>query len=103
MSIRSSSLPELPTPIQWAVAIAIVHCTGEPMDPNSQTSLYQRLGGYDVIAAVIDELFAHLRADPQFGRFAGGRSDDSQARARQLLVEQLCALTGGPCATLAAR
>ena len=32
----------------------------------------------------------------QFGRFTGGRSQDSLKRARQLLVDQLCSLTGGP-------
>ena len=37
-----------------------------------------------------------VRADPQFARFSG-RGADSLARARQLLKDQLCALTGGPC------
>jgi hemoglobin len=61
------------------------------------TSLYQRMGGYDVIAAVIDDLFAILHADPAFARFFGGRSDDSAMRSRQLLVDQMCGLCGGPC------
>jgi hemoglobin len=60
-------------------------------------SLYRRLGGYDAIAAIVDGLFALLRADPRFARFALGRSTDSHLRARQLLVDQLCALAGGPC------
>lgn len=59
-------------------------------------SLYQRLGGYDVIAAIIDDLFARLREDPKFARFSV-RSLDSHHRARQLLVDQICALAGGPC------
>jgi hemoglobin len=63
----------------------------------SATSLYRRLGGYDVIAAVIDDMFAILFDDPTFARFAGGRSVDSFNRSRQLLVDQLCALSGGPC------
>jgi hemoglobin len=62
-----------------------------------ETSLYQRLGGYDVIAAVVDELFALLRADPRFSRFGMGRSIDSHQRSRQLLVDQICQLAGGPC------
>jgi hemoglobin len=61
-----------------------------------ERSLYQRLGGYDVIAAVIDDLFARLREDPKFARFTV-RSLDSHHRARQLLVDQICALAGGPC------
>lgn len=60
-------------------------------------TLYQRLGGYDTIAAIVDDLFAMLRADPRFARFGAGRSLDSHQRARQLLVDQLCALAGGPC------
>jgi hemoglobin len=55
------------------------------------------MGGYDVIAAVIDDLFAILHNDPAFARFFGGRSQDSVIRARQLLVDQMCALSGGPC------
>ncbi len=61
-----------------------------------ERSLYQRLGGYDVIAAVVDDLFARLREDPKFARFTV-RSRDSHHRARQLLVDQMCALAGGPC------
>jgi hemoglobin len=61
------------------------------------TTLYQRLGGYDVIAAVIDDMFAALRADPAFARFGAGRSIDSHTRTRQLLVDQMCQLSGGPC------
>jgi hemoglobin len=60
-------------------------------------SLYRRLGGYDVIAAVIEDLFTNLRADPAFARFGSGRSLDSHLRAQQLLVEQICELSGGPC------
>lgn len=32
-----------------------------------------------------------------FARFAGGRSLDSVRRGRELLVGQMCALSGGPC------
>jgi hemoglobin len=59
-------------------------------------SLYQRLGGYDVIAAFIDETYQRLRDDPMFSRFST-RSTSSRERARQLLVDQICHLAGGPC------
>ena len=62
-----------------------------------ESSLYRRIGGYDVIAAAIDGMLMRLRTDPQFARFAMGRSEDSHRRARQFLVDQLCALAGGPC------
>lgn len=60
-------------------------------------NLYQRLGGYDGIAAVVDDLVARMGADPQLARFSAGFSRDSRRRRRQLLVDQLCEATGGPC------
>ena len=72
------------------------HSAG-PSAPSSGPTLYQRLGGYDVIAAAIDGMLRRQRADPQLARFGTGRSEDSRQRGRQLLVDQLCALAGGPC------
>jgi hemoglobin len=60
-------------------------------------SLYQRLGGYDALAAVTDDFLGRLATDKQLGRFLAGHSEDSLKRIRQLIVEQLCAATGGPC------
>lgn len=66
-------------------------------DRSTDISLYRRLGGYDAIASIVDDMFSLLQADPRFARFAMGRSMDSHKRARQLIVDQLCALSGGPC------
>ena len=69
-----------------------------PVDnPTRETPLYQRIGGYDVIVAIIDDLFALMRADPRFARFGAGRSLDSRRRAQQLTVDWICAASGGPC------
>ena len=62
-----------------------------------EKSLYQRLGGYDDIAALTDDFIGRLVADPRFGRFFSGFSVDSKKRLRQHFVEQICAATGGPC------
>ena len=67
------------------------------MEGKQDKTLYQRLGGYDVIAGIIDDLYARMRADPKLQRFSAGRSVDSKNRARQLFVDQICALSGGPC------
>jgi len=61
-------------------------------------TLYRRLGGYDVIAAVIDEFLSRFGSDTTLVRFGGGRSLHSRQRTRQLIVEQVCSLAGGPCA-----
>jgi hemoglobin len=60
-------------------------------------SLYQRLGGYDALAAVSDDFLGRLAADPSLGRFFVGLSSDSKVRVRQHIVDFLCVATGGPC------
>ena len=46
-------------------------------------SLYDRLGGYDAISAVSDDLVDRLQRDPQLGRFWQNRSEDGMKRERQ--------------------
>jgi hemoglobin len=65
------------------------------MSENSKT-LYARLGGYDAIAAVANDLLPRLRNDPQLGRFWKNRAEDSIMREKQLLIDYLCANAGGP-------
>jgi hemoglobin len=62
-----------------------------------QKSLYDRLGGYNAIAAVVDDFVGRLIADKQFERFFVGHSTDSKKRIRQHIVDQFCAAAGGPC------
>ena len=64
------------------------------LDP--ERSLYQRLGGYDAIAAFVDEFLPRVTTDPQIGVYWKGKCKDSLRRDRQLLVDFLCAATGGP-------
>jgi hemoglobin len=65
------------------------------MSEHSKT-LYARLGGYDAIAAVTNDLLPRLRNDPQLGRFWKNRAEDSIMREKQLLIDYLCANAGGP-------
>ena len=60
-------------------------------------SLYERLGGYDAIAAVTDDFLDRLEKDDKLGRFFQGVSKDSVMRIRQHVVDLICAKTGGPC------
>ena len=60
------------------------------------TSLYDRLGGYNAIAAVCNDLLPRLQADSQLARFWNNRGDDGIAREKQLLIDFLCANAGGP-------
>jgi len=62
----------------------------------NQTSLYDRLGGYDGITAFVDDLLPRLKGDSQLGRFWQNRGDDGVAREKQLLIDYLCSSAGGP-------
>jgi len=62
-----------------------------------EKTLYQRLGGYDAIAAVSDEFIGRLASDEQTKRFFVVISNDSKIRIRQLVVDLICEKTGGPC------
>ena len=66
------------------------------MPNDSNATLYNRLGGYDAISAVADDLLPRLQGDAQLGRFWQNRGDDGIAREKQLLVDFLCASAGGP-------
>jgi hemoglobin len=63
----------------------------------ARDSLYARLGGYDAIAAVVDDLLPRLRADARLGRFwASPRPLESDHRERQMAVDFIAAAAGGP-------
>ena len=89
----------------WAGAalLAFVASCGASSNEATQGSaqpganLYKRLGGFDAIAAVVDDFVPRLVGDPQLGRFFAGHGSDSKGRLRQLVVELVCQATGGPC------
>ena len=62
-----------------------------------EKSLYERVGGYDALAAVVDDFIVRLVSDKQFEKFFIGQSNDSKKRIRQHILDQFCAATGGPC------
>src|SRR5260370_41720974 len=58
-------------------------------------TLYGRLGGYDAIVAVVDNLLPRLTSDPALGRYWKHRGEDGVRRERQLLIDFVCASAGG--------
>ena len=81
----------------FLVACGAQQARAQSQSSAHQESLYKRLGGYDALAAVTDDFINGLATDKQLGRFFIGASTDSQKRIRQLVLDQLCAATGGPC------
>jgi hemoglobin len=59
-------------------------------------SLYERLGGYDALVAVVENLLPRLAGDDQLGRFWANRGEDGIQREKQLLVDFLASNAGGP-------
>ena len=59
-------------------------------------TLYQRLGGYDAITAIVAALMVRIKDDNKPRRFYDHLGSDGIAREEQLLVDFLCAQTGGP-------
>jgi hemoglobin len=62
----------------------------------NQKTLYERLGGYDAISAVVGDLLPRLRGDAQLGQFWQHRAEDSLQRSKQHLIDFLCSNAGGP-------
>ncbi len=86
--------------------LAVVAAAQQPMNASDadapgggqmKKSLYARLGGYDAIAAVVDDFIGRLVADKRFSKFFVGHSEDSLKKIRQHIVDQFCAAAGGPC------
>ncbi len=63
----------------------------------AKNSLYERLGGYEAISAVVDVFAQKLFDDPVVGVRFFGMSDDSRESFRQKNKNLVCNVTGGPC------
>jgi len=62
-----------------------------------RSTLYERLGGYDAIVDFVGTVFPRVAQHPQLAHFFRGHGEDSQRRQFQLVVDAVCAATGGPC------
>ena len=59
-----------------------------------QGTLYERLGGYRAIVAVVDDFVGNVARDKRINRFF---ANANIGRLKARLVEQICQGTGGPC------
>jgi len=96
MNLRRKALRTLLPALALALSLATL-LSASAQDGMMKKSLYDRLGGYNAVAAVVDDFVGRLVTDKQFERFFVGHSTDSKKRIRQHIVDQLCAAAGGPC------
>ena len=60
----------------------------------AQRSLYERLGGKEAITLVVDEFVANVAADARINSFF---AKTDIGHLKEMLVDQICEATGGPC------
>jgi hemoglobin len=77
-----------------AVVALLYGCASNMEMQKPGASLYDRLGGKPAITAVVDDFVGNVAADKRINGFFA-RTDIP--RLKRLLVEQICAGTGGPC------
>lgn len=82
--------------ILGALAISVL-LTVPSLGAAAEASLYERLGGYDAVSAVVDDFAAKLFDDPIVGKRFFGMGDDTRQAFRQKNKNLVCAATGGPC------
>lgn len=83
--------------LRTLIALAFAAGVATGVIAQDKPTLYQRLGGYDALAAVTDDFLGRLAPDPKLGRFFAGHSTDSVKRIRGDLIDFLCVATKGPC------
>jgi len=62
-----------------------------------EKSLYDRLGGYGAISAVVNDFAGKLFVDPDVGPFFKGMGTDTRQSFIQKNINLVCNVTGGPC------
>jgi Truncated hemoglobins len=84
--------------------LTLTACASAPSDTSSAASsaptLYQRLGGREAIKQVVDDFVTNLAADPRVNSRFKGLDAGKVAKLQTNLADQICDVTGGPCAYL---
>ena len=91
----------IPTMLLTALTLLALAACGGKSTPETTTtaapdtrSLYERLGGKDAITAVVKDFVATTGADPRISMFF---TNADIPKLEQLMVDQICEATGGPC------
>jgi hemoglobin len=73
--------------------------TTTPAGSGSAASLFERLGGKDAITKVVDDFVGNVAADSRINKFftAAAGDPNEMTHFKQMLVDQICEASGGPC------
>ena len=85
-------------PVALAVIVLATFLAGPaPGQTPQEKSLYERLGGYEAISAVVNDFAPKLFTDPKVGSFFKGMGTDTRKSFIQKNINLVCNVTGGPC------
>ncbi len=79
------------------VLLSFSGCAQMKTEKMADPPLYNRLGGYDAVAAVVDDFLGRMAGDPDLKGYFEGMDKKSGMKTRQLIVDMVCQVTGGPC------
>jgi len=90
--VAARALTGMATSVLLVLALNLL--PGGMRGAQADDSLYQALGQKPGIAAIVNDLYDTVLADPRLRPYF---VDAPQKRIRQKLAEQFCVLAGGPC------
>ncbi len=93
---RRKMLGTLPAAALGAVATASLFTREASAQAAAGDTLYERLGGYDAISAVVEDFANKLFVDPKIKQFFRGMSTDTKESFKQKNKNLLTSVTGGP-------
>ena len=96
VSVWGCGAKKPPKPATPVVEIADAGVDAEPEDA-APKSLYDRLGGKEGIAAVIDSLLKNVASDPELKKVFAKTTGPRLENFKKALADQICGATGGPC------
>lgn len=77
--------------------VTVTTVAAENLATKSEKSLYERLGGYDAVSAVVESFADKLFADTRINAFFKGMGTDTRKQFKQKNKNLVCFVTGGPC------
>ncbi len=84
-------------PVQPEATEAIVEDAGPPVDATPAPTLYDKLGGKDGVAGVIDSFIANITTDKVVSKYFAKTKGPKLDHFKQMLADQICHEAGGPC------